>query len=344
MIDGNNTAAEWGTARTDLLILPVGAFEQHGPHLPVDTDCRIAVYFARILAERFNGSLLPVQAIASSLEHTGWRGSFTLRPETLMAVIRDIAENAEAQNYTTLIVVSGHGGNFPLGPVCREWNRQDRKLKLLLVYPFQYAHALDRPGSMDLHAGENETSVMMHICQREFALPDNLTYGNITDLRQPDLNTFGVGWLNPNGVPGHPEDANLERGKFLVEKMTEGIVKEVAERLELLANNHRFCGEGGLYLRQCNQDDLPELLALGSRTGEWKAYLSEGQVWSMLHLNRIVGTVAWRPQDKDTALIGLLFIKPEWRASSVAERLLAQIKQETAAFPKRCHDATVEEL
>ena len=78
----------------DLLILPVGAFEQHGPHLPMDTDCRIAEYFSRILAERFNGALLPVQAIASSLEHTGWRGAFTLRPETLMAVIRDIAETA----------------------------------------------------------------------------------------------------------------------------------------------------------------------------------------------------------------------------------------------------------
>ena len=129
-----------------------------------------------------------------------------------------------------------------------------------------------------------------------------------------------------------------------MEKMTEGIVKEVGERLELLALNCRFSGEGGLYLRQCNQDDLPELLALGSRTSEWKAYLSEGQVWSMLHLNRIVGTVAWRPQDKDTALIGMLFIKPEWRSSSVAERLLAQIKQETVAFPKHSHDATVEKL
>ncbi len=346
MIDRNNTAGDWAVARTDLLILPVGAFEQHGPHLPMDTDCRIAEYFSRILADRFNGALLPVQAIASSLEHTGWRGSFTLRPETLMAVIRDIAETAEMQNYRTLIIVNGHGGNFPLGPVCREWNRHDRKLKLLLVYPFGYAHAMDRPGRMDLHAGENETSVMMHLCGREFPLPESTVTGNTSTLRQSDLNTFGVGCLNPSGLPGHPEDASAERGKLLVEKMTEGIIREVSERLELLRKNPRYSGTGGLYLRPCISDDLPELLALSESVhwnqtaADWDRFLKYGQVWSMIHLNRIVASAAWIPRGRDTAWIGLVITQAEWRGCSIARRLLEKILSESAAYSNRYLDAT----
>lgn len=346
MIDRSNTAREWALARTDLLILPVGAFEQHGPHLPMDTDCQTAEYFSRILAERFNGALLPVQAIASSLEHTGWRGSFTLRPETLMAVIRDIAETAEMQNYRTMIIVSGHGGNFPLGPVCREWNRHDRKLKLLLVYPFAYAHAMDRPDRMDLHAGENETSVMMHLCGREFPLPESAVTDNTSILRQPDLNTFGIGCLNPDGLPGHPEDASAERGKLLVEKMTEGIIRDVGERLELLRRKPRYSGTGGLYLRQCISDDLPELLALSESVhwnqtaADWKRFLKYGQVWSMIHLNRIVASAAWIPRSTDAAWIGMIITQTEWRGCSIARRLLEKILSESSAYPNRYLDAT----
>lgn len=346
MIDRNNSAQDWALARTDLLILPVGAFEQHGPHLPMDTDCRIAEYFSRIIAERFNGALLPVQAIASSLEHTGWRGSFTLRPETLMAVIRDVAETAEMQNYRTLIIVSGHGGNFPLGPVCREWNRHDRKLKLLLVYPFAYAHALDRPDRMDLHAGENETSVMMHLCGRAFPLPESVVTGNTSILRQADLNTFGVGCLNPNGLPGHPEDASAERGELLVKKITEGVIQEVSDRLELLYRNPRYSGAGGLYLRPCISDDLPELLALSGSVhwnqtaADWERFLKYGQVWSMIHLNRIAASAAWIPRGKDTAWIGMVITQAEWRGCSIARRLLDKILSESASYSNRYLDAT----
>ena len=167
MIDRSNTAREWALARTDLLFLPIGAFEQHGPHLPLDTDCRTAEYFARVLAEHFNGAVLPVQSIASSLEHTGWRGSFSLRPETLISLVRDIAEDAESQNYKFLVIVNCHGGNFPLGPACRDWNRRDRKLKILLVDPFYYSYLHKRPDRFDIHAGENETYAVLGALEQE---------------------------------------------------------------------------------------------------------------------------------------------------------------------------------
>ena len=138
MIDGNCNSAAWEHHTGDILILPVGAFEQHGLHMPLKTDILNAEYTAKILARHFDAALLPALPIANSLEHSGCRGSFSLRPDTLMRVIRDIAEEAETQNFRFLILVSGHGGNFALVPICRDFNRRDRKLKLIPIFPSEF--------------------------------------------------------------------------------------------------------------------------------------------------------------------------------------------------------------
>ena len=95
MIDGNNTSPEWRRHPTDIVVLPVGAFEQHGPHLSLNTDIQIAEFLARKAAEHLDAALLPALPIATSLEHSAFKGTFSLRPETLMQVIRDIAAEAE---------------------------------------------------------------------------------------------------------------------------------------------------------------------------------------------------------------------------------------------------------
>ena len=346
MVDYQNTATEWAMTRSDLLFLPVGALEQHGTHLPINTDCRQAEYFAKALAAHFDGALLPCIPIASSLEHTGWRGAFSLKPETLINVIRDIAENAEMQNYSVMVVVSGHGGNFPLAPACRDWNRQDRKLKLLLIHPYEYGSTVYKSEKMDLHAGLTETSVMRYICQEKFEFNENFVTGNTTCLKQSDLNTFGVGYLNPNGIPGYPENASVELGKKLVEAIISGSIAELEKRFELLKKNRRFCGKGGLYIRKCIEEDVPELQALSESVNwnqvpaDWKNFIRLGGVWSVIHLNRIVGTAAWIPRDDKTVWIGVVITKPEWRGCSIATRLMEKIIGETASYPTRLLDAS----
>lgn len=346
MVGPNNTALEWAMTRSDLLFLPVGATEQHGNHLPINTDCCQAEYFAKALAEHFNGALLPCIPIASSLEHTGWRGAFSLKPETLINVIRDIAENAEMQNYRTLVVVSGHGGNFPLGPACREWNRRDRALKLILMHPYDHGKNVLNHDRMDLHAGHSETSVMRYICNKEFKFEHTFTTGNTSTLKQSDLNTFGVGQLNANGVPGHPEDADVELGKKIVDEIIAGSIAELEERLALLEKNRRFCGKGGLYLRKCTQDDIKELQELSESVNwnqlpaDWNNFIELGGVWSMIHLNRIVGTAAWIPRNKSTVWIGLVITKPEWRGCSIATQLMKKVIEESSSYESCLLDAS----
>ena len=347
MVDYTNTARDWAMTRSDLIILPVGSLEQHGDHLPLNSDCRIAEYFSRKLAEHFHAAMLPVLPIASSLEHTGWRGAFTFKPETLMSVIRDIAECAEMQNYRVMIVITGHGGNFPLGPVCREWNRRDRKLKLILQHPYEYGAPLFTSGRMDMHSGEYETSLLRYICQEPFPFTGDFPTGNVSgDLMQSDLNTFGVGCLNPNGVPGHPEDASVELGQKLAEMMTARSIALLESRLARLKKNPRYSGSGALYLRKCTLDDLEELQALSESVnwnqlpGDWRNFLELGGVWSMIHLNRIVATAAWVPRSNGTVWIGLVITKPEWRGCGIATRLMRRIMEETAHYPRRMLDAS----
>ena len=346
MVDYKNTAKEWAMTRSDLLFLPVGALEQHGNHLPVNTDCIQAEYFARVLAEHFDGSMLPCIPIASSLEPPGWRGAFSLKPETLMNVIRDIAENAEMQNYSVMVVVSGHGGNFPLGPVCREWNRRDRKLKLLLIHPYEHGASVFKSERMDLHAGLTETSLMRYICNEKFEFNDTFVTGNTSILKQRDLNTFGVGHLNSNGVPGHPEDADAELGKKFADAIISGSIDELEKRFELLRKNRRFCGKGGLYLRKCTLDDVAELQELSESVkwnqlpADWENFIKLGAVWSVIHLNRIVGTAAWVPRDGNVVWIGLVITRPEWRGCSIATRLMEKIIEETSNYPTRLLDAS----
>src|SRR5690349_11754551 len=119
MVDGRNTTEEWQMHAGDVCILPIGSFEQHGGHLPLSTDILGAEYFARVLAEDLGAALLPALPFGTCMEHTGFRGSVSLRPETLMQVIRDVADEMERQQFRVLVLLNGHGGNFALGPVVR---------------------------------------------------------------------------------------------------------------------------------------------------------------------------------------------------------------------------------
>lgn len=241
MLDYQQTAVDWANDQTEIIVLPVGALEQHGSHLPLNTDTIIANHGARTIAEHFQAALLPALPIATSLEHSGYRGSFSLRPETLMAIIRDLSEEAENQGFRIMIVYNGHGGNFSLAPVIRDINRRDRKLKILLTAPsaaLAEIFVCKRTGAMDMHSGEAETSIMMQITGQDYPIP--ASGGKQGILEQQDLNTFGISWLNDQGVPGHPELASREKGAAALKIIFQNEIARLEERIALLRKNPRY--------------------------------------------------------------------------------------------------------
>jgi creatinine amidohydrolase len=249
LLDGTQTSPEWRKARPKLCVLPVGSFEQHSSHLPLATDVIQVDYFGRFVARELGAALLPTLPYGTSLEHSGFPGTVTLRPETLMQIVRDIADAVERQGFSTMILLNGHGGNFALGPVVRDINRMDRKLKILLVdwYPPEDALAREgmesrSQGKPDLHSGEAETSVMLAI-RPDLVKPGRPEFKlGVKGFKQSDLSTFGFGVVAPNGALGDASLASREKGEKLILGVKRNLIQHIRQRLEWLARNRNYGG------------------------------------------------------------------------------------------------------
>ena len=256
MIDGRDTSLGWAEHGGTICILPVGSFEQHGSHLPLCTDAVMAEDIARRLAQELDAALLPALQFATSLEHSGMAGTFTLRPETLMQIIRDLAGEAEKQGFETMVVVNAHGGNHCLIPVIRDLNRSDRGLKILLLYTADFRPKLaEMEGLMDIHAGANETSLMVYRFPDLVASPrpDRPQSSEKQPLQQPDLTTFGVSHFNPEGVIGRSSLADAEKGRRLYEQMIGNMLIHIDDRLKRLSDSHSYQSSRRLRRRSMSQ-------------------------------------------------------------------------------------------
>ncbi len=249
-IDSSARSLDWQQSDTDMLVMPVGSMEQHGPHLPLATDSIQIEHFARKTADAFSAALLPCLTIATSMEHSGFRGSFSLQPETLMQVVRDIVEEAGQQGFRIVIVLNGHGGNHALVPVCRDINRHNGPVKIILVSPFSFLDRslLDasRQEGLSIHAAETETSFMLALAPELVgdARPNMPPLQGPVPLSQPDLTTFGIGHFNREGVIGRSETASQEKGKALLRSAEEGLLSFLRDRIERLRKNANYSGLG----------------------------------------------------------------------------------------------------
>ena len=119
-------------AKFPYAILPVGSFEQHGPHLPLDTDNIIAQHMAIETARHSVGLVLPCLSIGYAWVWRGKPGTLTLRFDTYMRVIRDVAESLEGWGIKALFVLSGHGSNpQPVKHAIRELIHEKHRIHVL---------------------------------------------------------------------------------------------------------------------------------------------------------------------------------------------------------------------
>ena len=154
--------------------------------------------------------------------------------------VRDLAAEAERQGFRVMVIINGHGGNFSLGPVTRDLNRRNGPLKILLLHPFELADFSQmetrRQGLMDLHAGEAETSLLMHIAPRDYPPAS----GQCSGMRREELNTFGMGHINPDGIAGYPQYATREKGAHLAETMVQAMCASLDRHLAYLREHPLF--------------------------------------------------------------------------------------------------------
>jgi creatinine amidohydrolase/Fe(II)-dependent formamide hydrolase-like protein/GNAT superfamily N-acetyltransferase len=300
-------------------------------------------------------ALLPALPFGTCMEHTGFRGSVSLRPETLMQVIRDVADEMERQHFRVLILLNGHGGNFALGPVVRDINRRDRAIKLLLVDWWEHAASdIARDGrdrGPDIHAGEMETSVLQAI-HPDLVRPEPkdraATPSEVFPLVQRDLNTFGVGHFNPNGVIGYPSLATAEKGQTLIQSVRAGLAPYVRDRVRRLAEQSRYAGPGGIAVRPMTARDVGDGMRLARLAGwnqtedDWRRFFEAPSCTchAAVHDGRVVGTVTALRYGDDLGWVGMMLVDPAFRRRGIGGLLLRHAVDDLSACRAVKLDAT----
>ncbi|RAJ68887.1 creatinine amidohydrolase [Streptomyces sp. Amel2xB2] len=195
-------------------LLPVGSHEQHGPHLPLSTDTLIACAVAERVAAAYPVRLLPPLTVSCSQEHASWPGTVSITAGTLGAVVRDVAHSLRRSGVHRLVLVNGHGGNYVLRNVVQEATADGHRMALFPVAAdWEEASAkagVETPARSDMHAGELETSILLHV-QPECVRDGYESADVISDDRR-HLHTLGLGPYTESGVVGRPSLASARKG------------------------------------------------------------------------------------------------------------------------------------
>lgn len=211
----------------DVLLLPVGATEQHGPHLPLNTDTLIATSACHYASERTGAPVLPALRYTVSLGHTEkWPGTFAIMHEVLMNTVRDIVRWVVASGWKRLLIVNSHFGNDAPLRCAVDRLRFDFVGRLLVAVRNTWSLTPGIAGefthdALDWHANEAETSLLLHIapnlvCMDRLADDPDRTAGCVF----PHL----VAHTSTNGVTGRPSEASAECGAKLLAEIGDALV------------------------------------------------------------------------------------------------------------------------
>jgi creatinine amidohydrolase len=225
------------------VILPLGATEQHGLHLPLGTDTFRAVALAERLADTLPNALVaPALPVGCSDEHQGFAGLLGLDRETLASVIVDCARRMGGWGAERLLILSAHGGNGDALDLAE--SRLAKEMPGLCVTVLGCARALSEAilavaakegiaaETVGLHAGEGETSEMLAL-RPDLVLMERIVPGCREDLADlmPRLRQGGLRSVTPTGTLGDAREADGARGARYLAAEIEGFRRAVAASL-----------------------------------------------------------------------------------------------------------------
>jgi len=202
------------------LLLPLGSCEQHGPHLPVNTDARIATAVAARVAEaRPNLVVAPTLPYGASGEHQGLAGTISIGLEALELVVVETARTLGPE-FSGLVLFSWHGGNMAA---------LQRAVQTIRTEGRRVLHLIPRVHG-DAHAGRMETSIMLAL-HPELVRMNLAAPGDTRPLAEimNELRVSGVAGVSPTGVLGDPTGAGAEEGEELLSSLVADLGSQIDE-------------------------------------------------------------------------------------------------------------------
>jgi mycofactocin precursor peptide peptidase len=205
------------------LIVPVGSTEQHGPHLPLDTDTRIAAAVSRALVDQLAGDeskwmVAPAIGYGASGEHEEFSGTVSIGTSALRLLLVEFGRSA-SRWASRLVFVNGHGGNVEALAAAASLLRYEGR---------DVGWCSCSVENADAHAGHTETSVLLHISPADVWIDERVP-GNRAPLGQlmPALRQGGIAAVSEVGVLGDPTTATAEDGAHIFAEMVDGCLRRV---------------------------------------------------------------------------------------------------------------------
>ncbi len=231
--------------RNDLLLIPTGATEQHGPHGPLGTDVIIPREVSRRVATELGGLVAPPVAYGISAGHRGFNGLGYVRPSTFMAVIGDLIASFAESGFRRIVFINGHYTNFPAINLAA-FEAADRIPDGTHAWAMSYWDALPPEEaeeylslSSGLHANIGETAAVMAV-RPELVKLDRAVEGwpRLPDFQGPPMPTIfayyetrprSTYWSLPEGVWGDPRGSSAELGEKFLTQITRAVCRVVAD-------------------------------------------------------------------------------------------------------------------
>ncbi|MBO5597682.1 MAG: creatininase family protein [Oribacterium sp.] len=237
-----------------IVLIPLGALEQHGSQAPLGTDSMIAEAMPKYVKEElekldpdFPMLIFPVIPVGLSIEHLNFAGSVSFKPDTYYHMLYDIAESIQHHGFKKLVFLICHGGNRPMADILSRQLRHDFGIFIFVLASGafldpQVQATISPENHWDFHGGEMETSMIMAIHPETVKLELSETgYKDGGYKGKKILNFSGdasINWMGedlrtsegkPIGIGGDPRGATAEKGEIIFRRSAEKLAKALLE-------------------------------------------------------------------------------------------------------------------
>lgn len=226
------------------VVIGVGSTEQHGPHLPTQTDALIADVMVNLITRNLKNALQArTISVGCSEHHLPFSGTISLKKSTLKAIISDYIESLQRHGFEKIVIIPTHGGNFnPLKEAVEQAQEKYPNIKILAFTDLlRFVEVQNKiAASLNVtveeaggHAGEAETSEVLFLAEN-LVKRDRFQPGYLGILGKEEIEMLfekGMPSLTDIGVLGDPTKASKEHGKIYIEKMVEFLTDEIKKEI-----------------------------------------------------------------------------------------------------------------